>query len=79
MRVSVIGLGKLGSSLAAVIAHKGHTVVGVDVNRDFVRQINAGRAPVEETGLQQMIDGCRERLSATTDAREAVAQTELTT
>jgi UDPglucose 6-dehydrogenase len=78
MRVSVIGLGKLGSSLAAVIAHKGHTVVGVDRNRDFVRQINEGRAPVEEPGLQQMIDGCRGRLSATTDTREAVAGTELT-
>jgi UDPglucose 6-dehydrogenase len=78
VRVSVIGLGKLGSSLAAVIAHKGHTVVGMDVNRDFVRQINAGRAPVEETGLQEMIDGCRDHLSATTDAGEAVAQTDLT-
>jgi len=78
MRVSVIGLGKLGSSLAAVIAHKGHTVIGVDVNPDFVRQINAGRAPVDETGLQQMIDGCRERLSATTDTRKAVAESDLT-
>lgn len=78
MRVSVIGLGKLGSSLAAVIAHKGHTVVGMDVNPGFVRQINAGRAPVEETGLQEMIDGCRDRLSATGDAREAVAQTDIT-
>jgi UDPglucose 6-dehydrogenase len=78
MRVSVIGLGKLGSSLAAVIAHKGHTVVGVDVNPEFVRQVNAGRAPVEETGLQSMIEGCRGRLSATLDTRQAVAETELT-
>jgi len=78
MRVSVIGLGKLGSPLAAVIAHRGHTVVGVDRNREFVRRINEGRAPVEEPGLQPMIDGCRGRLSATTDVREAVAATELT-
>ena len=63
MRVSVIGLGKLGSPLAAVIAHRGHTVVGVDRNREFVRRINEGRAPVEEPGLQPMIDGCRGRLS----------------
>ncbi len=78
MRVSVIGLGKLGSSLAAVIAHKGHTVVGVDVDPDLVSRLNAGRAPVEETGLQEMIDGCRGRLSATTDTRDAVARTDLT-
>ncbi len=77
MRVSVIGLGKLGAPLAAVIAHRGHTVIGADLNPEFVRQINDGKAPVEETGLQQMIDGCRSHLSATTDTQEAVAQTEL--
>ncbi len=78
MRVSVVGLGKLGSSLAAVIAHKGHTVVGVDVNPGIVRLINEGRAPGEEPGLQDMIDGCRSRLSATRDVREAVEETDLT-
>src|SRR6266568_1798064 len=77
VRVSVIGLGKLGAPLAAVIAHRGHTVIGADLNPEFVRQINDGKAPVEETGLQQMIDGCRSHLSATTDTQEAVAQTEL--
>jgi UDPglucose 6-dehydrogenase len=78
VRVSVIGLGKLGSPLAAVIASKGHTVVGADINADFVRQLNEGRAPVAETGLQELIDDCRARLSATTDIQAAVAQTELT-
>src|SRR6266571_5188071 len=77
VRVSVIGLGKLGAPLAAVIAHRGHIVIGADLNPEFVRQINDGKAPVEETGLQQMIDGCRSHLSATTDTQEAVAQTEL--
>lgn len=56
-----------------MIAHKGHTVIGADVNPEFVRHINEGRAPVDETGLQEMIDGCRSRLSATTEAQEAVA------
>ena len=46
MRVSVIGLGKLGSPLAAVLASKGHEVIGVDVNPDFVRLLAAGKAPV---------------------------------
>ncbi len=32
MRISIIGLGKLGSPMQAVMAHKGHTVVGVDLN-----------------------------------------------
>jgi UDPglucose 6-dehydrogenase len=78
MRVSVIGLGKLGSPLAAVIAHKGHTVVGADLSPELVRQVNEGKAPTEEPGLQEMIDGCRSRLSATTDTKSAVEQTDLT-
>ncbi len=32
MKLAVFGLGKLGAPLAAVLAHKGHQVVGVDVN-----------------------------------------------
>jgi UDPglucose 6-dehydrogenase len=78
LRVSVIGLGKLGSPLAAVIASKGHTVVGADVNTELVRLINERRAPVPEPGLQTLIDGSRERLTATTDVEAAVANTDLT-
>ena len=51
MKISIIGLGKLGSPMAAVMAHKGNTVVGVDVNPAFVTAIEEGRAPVNEPGL----------------------------
>ena len=37
--------------MAAVMAHKGHTVVGVDINPAYVAAINQGRAPVKEPGL----------------------------
>ena len=44
MNISVIGLGKLGAVLAAVMADRGHDVVGVDVNPAFVvRSIRGGR------------------------------------
>jgi len=77
MRVAVIGLGKLGSPLAAVLAAKGHTVIGVDLNAAFVDAINQGRAPVIEPQLQELIDKSRDRLSATTDFAEAIAQTDI--
>jgi UDPglucose 6-dehydrogenase len=77
MHVSVIGLGKLGSPLAAVLASKGHHVIGVDVNPDYVRQLAAGRAPVEEPGLQKLIDGAKGRLTATMDYEAAVLGSEL--
>ena len=67
MKLSIIGLGKLGAPMAAVMAHKGHMVVGVDVNPDYVAAIQHGHAPVRETGLEEMIQANRERLSATMD------------
>jgi UDPglucose 6-dehydrogenase len=77
MKVAVVGLGKLGSPLAAVLASKGHEVVGVDLNRYFVDSINAGKAPVVEPGLQALIDASKGRLRATTDYREAVQNSEI--
>ena len=67
MRIAVVGLGKLGGPLAAVLASKGNEVLGVDVNAEVVRLVNEGRAPVDEPGLQDLVTASRERLSATTD------------
>jgi UDPglucose 6-dehydrogenase len=78
MKISIIGLGKLGAPMAAVMAHKGHMVVGVDVNPAYVAAIQQGHAPLRETGLEEMIQANRERLSATTDYEQAVLATEAT-
>jgi len=78
MKLSIIGLGKFGSPMAAVMAHKGHTVVGVDVNADFVKAIQEGRPPVREPQLAEMITANRERLSATTNYEEAILATDVT-
>jgi UDPglucose 6-dehydrogenase len=71
MRVAVVGLGKLGAPLAAVLASKGNDVLGVDVNPNAVRLLNEGRAPVEEPGLQELVTSSRERLTATTEVAAA--------
>ena len=78
MRISIVGLGKLGSPMAAVMAHKGHTIVGVDVNAEFVRAIQEGRPPVKEPQLAELITANRERLSATLDYEEAILKTDVT-
>jgi UDPglucose 6-dehydrogenase len=77
VRISVIGLGKLGAPLAAVMAYKGHEVVGLDLNPAFVEMINNGRAPVQEPQLQELIDGSRQRLRATGDYADAIANSDL--
>ena len=78
MDISVVGLGKLGSPMAACLAAKGHQVVGVDLNEKFVQAINAGKPPVFEPGLQEMLDQTGGRLRATADCEQAISQTELT-
>jgi UDPglucose 6-dehydrogenase len=78
MKLSVIGLGKLGSPLAAVLASKGFPVIGTDLNPEFVDALNDGRAPVDEPRLQELIAENRERLRATPDAVAAVAETDVT-
>ncbi|MGD9980981.1 MAG: nucleotide sugar dehydrogenase, partial [Hyphomonadaceae bacterium] len=78
MRISVIGLGKLGAPLAAVLSSKGHEVVGLDLNEKFVTAINEGRAPVQEPQLQELIDASKGRLRATGEYRDAIASTDLT-
>ena len=75
-RVSVVGLGKLGAPLAAVLASRGFSVIGLDVNKTFVDAMNAGKMPIVEPQLNELIAANRERLSATMDANEAIQKSD---
>ncbi|PSQ15957.1 hypothetical protein BRD00_13170 [Halobacteriales archaeon QS_8_69_26] len=77
-RAAVIGLGKLGSCLAASLANGGITVGGVDIVDGRVSKINDGVAPFPEPDLQAYIDDSGDRLSATTKHRQAVANSDVT-
>jgi UDPglucose 6-dehydrogenase len=63
--------------MAAVLASKGHQVVGVDVSQGAVDMLNAGRAPVDEPGLQSLIEQNHARLRATTDYSDAISNSEI--
>ena len=54
MNISVVGLGKLGAPLAAVLASKGFDVVGVDLNQTYVDALRANgrRAIVWDVATQ---------------------------
>jgi len=71
--VSVFGLGKLGSCIAATYAFRGFNVVGVDIDPEKVQRVNSGLPPVEEPLLGEIIGQSRARLRATQDVREALA------
>lgn len=56
VKVAVIGLGKAGLPLAAVIADSGFEVVGVDIDERKCEMINNGINPIpEEAGLDELI------------------------
>src|SRR5947207_2369191 len=79
MRVSVFGLGYVGSVSAGSFAADGHEVIGVDVNAEKVAAINAGRSPIVEPGLDDLLarNAAEGRLRATTNTAEAIADTEV--
>lgn len=77
--VSIFGLGYVGSVMAACFAHKGHRVVGVDVNPAKVEMLNSGRSPIIEAQVDEFVaEGHRCcRLHATTDVEAAIRETEV--
>jgi len=74
--LSVIGLGKLGSCLAASLAANGFDVTGADIDDDVVSAIEAGTAPYSEPRLQEYLDETRS-LSATTSVETAVENSDV--
>jgi UDPglucose 6-dehydrogenase len=78
MNISIIGLGKLGACMAATYASKGHQVIGVDINQDFVHAVNNGKAPVDEKDLQEMVSRGKERLRATTEYADGISNSDIT-
>ncbi len=78
MKLSVVGLGKLGSCYTAFYASKGHTLVGTDIDAKKVKALAVGRPPVEETRLAEYIAEHKERILATTNITEAVSLTDAT-
>lgn len=79
MRVSIVGTGYVGLVTGVCLAYLGHDIVCVDTDAEKVAAINAGRSPIHEEGLQELLDVVvNSRFSATTDLAAAVAGTSVT-
>lgn len=78
MKISVIGLGKLGSPIVATLASKGFEVIGVDVNEGLVKEITAGKTLLNEPNLAGLLKKYRAKIRATTDTKQAVLGSEMT-
>jgi UDPglucose 6-dehydrogenase len=74
MNICVVGTGYVGLVTGAVFADLGNEVICVDNEREKIAELRAGRMPIYEPGLEEMVarnvaDG---RLSFTTDLADGV-------
>ncbi|MEZ7857205.1 MAG: UDP-glucose 6-dehydrogenase, partial [Aquiluna sp.] len=61
MKISVIGLGYLGTTHAVAMAKLGHNVIGIDPDDSRVQALAAGTLPFFEPGLE---DALRQAVSS---------------
>jgi GDP-mannose 6-dehydrogenase len=79
VRISVFGLGYVGTVSAGCLANQGNSVIGVDPVPDKVDLINRGQAPIVEVEIGEIIAEMVKagRLKATHDGTSAVHDTDI--
>lgn len=79
MNICVFGLWHLGVVTSACLAKLGHNVVGLDFDKDVVKRLQKGQAPVFEPGLNELIAQQMQagRLSFSCDAREVLGHAQV--
>src|SRR5688572_33451212 len=79
MNISSFGLGYVGAVSLACLARDGHKVIGVDISRDKLDLIRAGRSPIIEEGIQELMQQvvASGRVSVTDNAAQAIAATDV--
>ena len=78
-KISVFGLGYVGSVSAACFASQGNYVLGIDVNPDKARLVHEGKSPIHEPGMQELVGDCQKKktLDGTTDITKAIRETSI--
>ena len=79
MRISIFGLGYVGAVSLACLSRDGHDVIGVDIDRDKLELLRAGKTPVVEEGMVELMQqvAASVRVSVTTDAEQAVRDSDI--
>jgi GDP-mannose 6-dehydrogenase len=79
LKVSIFGLGYVGTVSAGCLANEGHEVVGVDPVHTKTDLINRGQSPIIEAEIGEIIAATVKagRLRATDNPAEAIRDTEL--
>jgi nucleotide sugar dehydrogenase len=72
--VCIVGLGFVGLTLAVVMAEAGHSVIGVEINRDTVQKLRTGETHFFEAGLALRLNRAMlsQKLKITDDINESL-------
>lgn len=76
--LSIIGLGKLGSSMMGCFASKKIKVIGYDKKIENVSILNKGKSPVQETNLNKIINENKKYICATHELSKVVNYSDIT-
>lgn len=78
-RVSLFGLGYVGAVTAACLAARGFRVTGVDISPAKIEMLNAGKSPIIEESIAELIGEAVSsgKLTATADISQAIADTDV--
>ena len=79
MKISIFGLGYVGAVSLACLSRDGHEVLGVDIDSSKLELISAGKTPVVEEGMVDLMKAVAAsgRVKVTTDSERAVLDTEI--
>ena len=79
MKISVFGLGHVGTVCAACLADCGHEVVGIEKSEIKVDLVQSGRSPIIERDIDELVkrNAAAGRFTATLDANYAVAKSDM--
>ena len=79
MNITVAGTGYVGLVTGVCLAEMGHQVTGIDIQREKIEMLQAGRSPIYEPELKPLLEKnlCNGRLQFITNPQQAYGNAEI--
>jgi len=71
MKIAIAGTGYVGLVTGVCLAQWGHDVICVDAEKTKVATLNSGKTPIFESGVEELMFACKDRLEYTCDYKYA--------